>query len=82
MRESGVIQPSNSPWASPVVLVKKRDGTHQLCVHYRELNSIMQQVKFPLPCVDYLFDQLGETRYLYTLDLASGNWQTTVHPES
>ena len=40
MQETGVIQPSNSPWASPVVLVRKKDGTHRLYVDYRELNSV------------------------------------------
>ena len=72
MQGSGVIQPSHSPWASPVVLVRKRDGTHRFCVDYREVNSVTKQDKFPLPRVDDLLDQLGETQYFSSLDLASG----------
>ena len=81
MQESGVIQPSTSPWASPVVLVRKKDGTHRFCVDYREVNAVTKD-KFPLSRVDDLLDQLGETQYFSTLDLASGYWQIKVHPES
>ena len=82
MQDSGVIQPSTSPWASPVVLVRKKDGTHRFCVDYRELNSVTKQDTFPLPRVDDLLDQLGETCYFSSLDLASGYWQIKVHPQS
>ena len=82
MQESGVIQPSNSPWASPVVLVRKKDGTYRFCVDYREVNAVTKKDKFPLPRVDDLLDQLGEAQYFSTLDLASGYWQIRVHPES
>ena len=82
MQETGVIQPSNSPWASPVVLVRKKDGSHRFCVDYREVNAVTKKDKFPLPRVDDLLDQLGEAQYFSTLDLASGYWQIRVHPES
>ena len=49
LQESGVIQPSNSPWASPVFLVRKRDGTHRFCVDYRKVNSVTKKDKFPCP---------------------------------
>ena len=81
-QESGVIQPSNSPWASPVVLVRKKDGTHRFCVDYREVNAVTKKDKFPLPRVDDLLDQLGKAQYFSTLYLASGYWQIKVHPES
>ncbi len=82
MQNSGVIRPSNSPWSSPVVLVRKKDGSHRFCVDYREVNSVTKKDKFPLPRVDDLLDQLGETKYFSSLDLASGYWQIKVHPDS
>jgi len=82
MQASGVIVPSISPWSSPVVMVRKKDGTLRFCVDYRHLNQITKKDTFPLPRVDDLLDQLGESRYFSTLDLASGYWQIRVAPES
>ena len=82
MQRDGVIQPSQSPWASPVVLVQKKDGSHRFCVDYRGLNSVTKPDTFPLPRIDDLLDQLGESKYFSTLDLASGFWQIRVHPNS
>lgn len=59
MQSSGVIQPSNSPWSSPVVMVRKKDGTQRFCVEYHELNSLTRPDSFPLPRIDDLLDQLG-----------------------
>ena len=77
MQKSHVIQPSESPWASPVVLVRKKDGSLRLYVDYRALNSVIKADSFPLPRID---DILGESRYFTTLDLKSGYWQVKVHP--
>ena len=82
MQEAGVVQPSSSPWSSPVVMVRKKDGTHRFCVDYRGLNSVTKLDTFPLPRIDDLLDQLGHSRYFSTLDLASGYWQIRVHPNS
>ena len=82
MQETGVIQPSRSPWSSPVVLVRKRDGSHRFCVDYRELNAVTKPDSFPLPRIDDLLDQLGSTQYFSTLDLAAGYWQIRMHPAS
>ena len=82
MQSTGVIQPSSSPWASPVVMVRKKDCSHRFCVDYRELNSATQQDLFPLPRIDDLLDQLDRSHYFSTLDLISGYWQIRVHPES
>ena len=73
MQQAGVIQPSSSPWASPVVMVRKKDGTHRFCIDYRELiNAVTVPDTFPLPWIDDLLDQLGQSRFFSTLDLASG----------
>ena len=82
MQKDDVIQPSQSPWASPVVLVQKKDGSHRFCVDYRGLNSVNKQETFPLLRIDDLLDQLGGSKYFSTLDLASGFWQIRVHPNS
>ena len=82
MLEQGVIQPSNSPWASPVVLVAKKDGTSRFCVDYRRLNSVTKMDTFPLPRIDDSLDLLANTAFFTTLDLASGYWQVEMDSES
>jgi len=72
MQSQGVIQPSTSPWASPVVLVRKKDGSLRFCIDYHGLNSVTKTDQFPLPQIDDLLDQLGKTKYFTALDLASG----------
>ena len=79
MQEEGVIQPLNSPWASPVVLVRKWDGSLRFCVDYRALNSVTKQDVFPLPWIDDLLDKLGQAKYFTTLHLISGYWQIKVN---
>ena len=82
MQRNGVIESSRSPWASPVVLVKKRDGSHRFCVDYRALNAVTVPDSFPLPRIDDLLDQLGKSTYFSTIDLASGFWQIRLDPSS
>eukprot|EP00731_Ephydatia_muelleri_P007839 Em0004g177a len=82
MQDSNVIQPSNSPWASPIVLARKKDGTLRMCVDYRKLNSVTKPDKFPLPRIDDLLDQLGKSKYFSTLDLAAGFWQIRMNKSS
>ena len=72
MQKAGVVQPSCSPWSSPVVMVRKQDGSNRFCVDYRGLNAVTKADTFPLPRIDDLLDQLSKAQYFSTLDLASG----------
>ena len=82
MQAAGVITPSTSPWSSPVVMVRKKDGTHRFCVDYCQLNAVTKADTHPLPRIDDLLDQLGKCRFFSTLDLAAGYWQIRVSEKS
>ncbi|KAI8506729.1 hypothetical protein Bbelb_151700 [Branchiostoma belcheri] len=78
--EQDVIEPSTSPWASPVVIVTKKDGTPRFCVDFRKLNSVTVPDAHPLPRIDDTIDALAGSYYFSTLDMKSAYWQVPVHP--
>ncbi|XP_074115209.1 uncharacterized protein LOC141537903 [Cotesia typhae] len=80
--EANVIHPSNSPFASPILLVKKKDGSDRLCVDYRELNKNTIADKFPLPLILDQIPRLRKAKFYISLDIASGFHQIPIHPES
>ena len=75
--QMGIIQPSNSPFASPVQLVKKKDGSWRFCVDYRQLNELTPKDKFPMP----LINELHGSRYFTEIDLRAGYDQIRVKIE-
>ena len=81
MLHNGIIKPSTSPWASPVVLVRKKDGGTGVCADYRRLNDVTRKDAYPIPRVDSTFDGLGGAKFFSTIDLASGYWQVEVRTE-
>lgn len=79
--ESGRIQPSRSPWGSPVLFVKKPDGSLRMCVDYRAVNKLTVRNRFPIPRIDDLLDSLNGARFFSTLDLKAGYHQIRLAPE-
>lgn len=75
LMQQGLIQPSVSPYAAPVLLIKKKDGTFRLCVDFRALNKVTIRDCFPLPLIQDLLDQLRGAHIFSKLDLKSGYWQ-------
>ena len=76
--KAGVVKPSCSEWASPVVLVRKKDGTVRWCIDYRKLNDVTVKDAYPLPRIDTCLDCLAGARLFSTLDLQSGYWQIAM----
>ncbi|GBL74064.1 Transposon Ty3-G Gag-Pol polyprotein [Araneus ventricosus] len=80
MVDNGIIEESSGPWASPTVLVKKKDGSTRFCVDCRKLNEITIKDSYPLPRINDTLDTLNGGQWFSTLDLKSGYWQVDIQP--
>ena len=76
-----VVRPSTSPYASPIVMVKKKDGSNRVCVDFRKLNRITEVDSEPMTTAEDLFCRLSGKKYLSKIDLTKGYWQIPVAPE-
>ncbi|GJZ62936.1 putative reverse transcriptase domain-containing protein [Tanacetum coccineum] len=81
LSDKGFIRPSSSPWGAPVLFVKKKDGSFQMCIDYQELNKLTVKNRYPLPRIDDLFDQLQGSSVYSKIDLRSGYHQLRVREE-
>ena len=80
MLKQGTIEPASSPWASNVVLVKKKDGSYRCCIDYRQLNSVTKDV-YPLPRINDCLDAMATATLFSTFDLRSSYHQVQVAPQ-
>ena len=81
MLDLEIIEPSKSPYSSPVVMVRKKDGSCRFCIDFRGLNKITVFDAEPIPNVEDLFVRLAHSRFFTQIDLAKGYWQILVLPE-
>jgi len=82
MLQAGIIEVSDSPWSSPVLLVSKKDGSKRFCVDYRSLNEITMLTAWPIPILEEVLDTVSEQRPTLwsTIDLRSGYWKVALDP--
>ncbi|KAL5484275.1 hypothetical protein EMCRGX_G020744 [Ephydatia muelleri] len=78
MLKNKVIRPSTSPWSSPIIMVRKKDGSWRFCIDFRKLNSVTHKDAYPLPRIDETLESLAGSTIFSTLDLASGYWQVEL----
>ncbi|KAF3665496.1 UDP-glycosyltransferase 74F1 [Capsicum annuum] len=79
--DKGFIHPSVSPWGTPVLFIRNKDGSLYMCIGYRQLNKVTVKNKYPLPRIDYLFNQLQGVKYFSKIDLHSGYHQLKSEEE-
>ncbi|KAG3191391.1 hypothetical protein PC128_g10968 [Phytophthora cactorum] len=78
----GLIRPSTSPCASPVLMIRKPDGGIQFCINCRKLNAVTMKDSYPMPLIDDILDVLGNAKLFSTMDIASGYWNVPMDPDS
>ena len=78
MLDMKIVEQSDSDWSSPIVLVKKADGSERFCVDYRKLNAVTIKDRFPMPSIESKLNKLHGCKFFTTLDCTSGYWQISV----
>jgi hypothetical protein len=81
LMKKGYIHPSVSPWGAPIFFVRKKYGTLRLCIDFKQLNKVIVKNKYPLPRIDYLFDQLKDANIFSKIDLRLGYHQVRIKEE-
>ena len=82
MLKLGVIEPSKSPWSSPVCLVRKKDDSYRFAIDFRKLNAKTKKDSFPIPYISAILDRLRDARYISSIDIKSAFWQVPLSQES
>lgn len=82
MLSEGVIEPSESAWSSPTVIVRKKDGKPRFCVDFRKLIEVSEKDAYPLPFINAILDKLRQAKFISTIDLKQGYWQIPLTPAS
>ena len=82
MLEEGLVRPSCSPWSSPVIITRRKDGKPRFCIDVRKLNSVTRRDAYPLAQVNATLDKLRGGRYLSTIDLKNGYWHVPLAEDS
>ncbi|KAE8875522.1 hypothetical protein PF007_g21860 [Phytophthora fragariae] len=80
--ELNLIRPSTSPWASPVLMIRKPDGGIRFCIDYRRLNAVTIKDCYPMPLIDDILDMLAGAKLFSTMDIASGYWNVPMAADS
>lgn len=80
--DNEIIRESESPFSSPVILVKKKDGTDRLCIDYRSLNKIIERDPYPLPLIEDQIDKLGKAKFYISIDMKNGFYQIPISKDS
>ena len=81
MLELGIIEPSTAPYSSPIVVIRKSDGSNRICVDYRKLNNVTVFDPEPLPQIQEIFSDLSGSQYFSKFDFCKGYWQVPMSPE-
>lgn len=82
LKDKGIIRESQSQYSSPIILVKKKDGSDRMCIDYRALNRLTIRDRYPMPLIDDHIDRLGKANYFSNLDMATGFYQIPIDEES
>lgn len=80
--EQGIVEPSTSPWSSPILLVKKKDNSYRFCVDYRKLNAVTEKDAYPLPYINATLDRLRNAKFLSSMDIKSAYFQVPLEKSS